>query len=689
MTFDRSKAMRNAERFIAQGKIRSAIDEYKQVVRYDPRDYGTLNMLGDLHVKDSNKSEAVRCYTQVAEYYAKQGFSQKAIAIYNKISRLKPESPEISEKLAELYKSKGSVSEAKSHYTTLAEHYLKNGYRTEACAIWKQIGILDPNNTQVFITLAEAYLEDNQLDEAAEAYCEAGGRFSRAGDHQSAVDSLTKALTINPSNVNCLNSFVKELSELDRADEAIEKLEDLLKTNPHNRDVARILIDLHIGCQRPDDAEAVLIKLVEHEPANYGKFLELVGMYIARSEAKAASRALAMCSEHMLMGGQSEELESSINSILAIDPKELGALRMQARFYSWKRDKDGLQETLATMATAAKEAASVDDERYALSQLTILIPHKVEYSDRLEEINREHGFVHNAFDNRIIQEQFNGVDAQTLFNADFTEEETASNGQDFEFETNGHVESNGHARIDVAEFFAEEIAELSDDSVDMVEEEILAPKYESDLDKEIESLRFYVENEYFELAGRTLEELRSRFGNQSQFDEFDRVLQRAVAEQSEGTKPLDIAEIRNEFGIDEVDEVDATDDGDYETRYQMAIAYQEMGLLEEAIREYQDAVAIVRPNDGTRRFFQCANLLGHCFMQNGMANLALKWYRRALETEGLNDDEKQGIWYQLAQAYEAEGDIENAGRYFEQVYAENVDYRDVGECLKRLSVQAA
>ena len=132
-------------------------------------------------------------YEKVAEYYSKQGFSQKAIAIYNKIGRIKPDSPEVSEKLAELYKSKGSVSEAKSHYTTLAEHYLKKGYRTEAYAIWKQIGLLDPNNTQVFITLAEAYLEDNELDEAAEAYCEAADRFSRAGDHAASVDSLDQS----------------------------------------------------------------------------------------------------------------------------------------------------------------------------------------------------------------------------------------------------------------------------------------------------------------------------------------------------------------------------------------------------------------------------------------------------------------------------------------------------------------
>ncbi|HYJ92366.1 MAG TPA: tetratricopeptide repeat protein [Pyrinomonadaceae bacterium] len=686
MTFDRSKAMRNAERFIAQGKIRSAIDEYKQVVRHDSRDYITLNMLGDLHVKESNENEAIRCYNQVAEYYAKQGFSQKAIAIYNKIARLRPESPEVSEKLAELYKSKGSVSEAKSHYTTLAEHYLKKGYRTEAYAIWKQIGILDPNNTQVFITLAEAYLEDNQLDEAAEAYCEAAGRFSRAGDHTASVDALNKALAINASNVNCLNSFVRELSELGRTDEAVERLEDILKTNPRNREVARLLIDCHINCGRPDDAEAVLIKLAEWEPSNYDKFLDLVKMYVERGEASSASRALTMCSEHMLMGGQSEELETYINTTLAIDSDDLASLRLLARFHSWKRDKDGLQETLIKIATVAKEASSVDDERYALSQLTILIPHQTEFSDRLNELNELHGFVDNPFDNRIIQEQFNGTDSQYEFETNFAiTSEVSAVTIDAQIERDGHA--NGNGKPDIVEMFDAEIQNLDVEGADIIEDEILTPKYETELDKELESIRFYLENEYFELASRTLEELRQRFGNLPEFNEFDVRLKSAVAEQNNGSKPLDIAEIRNEFGIDDLDPI--IDDGDYDTHYQMGIAYQEMGLTEEAIKEYQDAVALVRPNDGTKRFLQCANLLGHCFMESGMANLALTWYRRALETNNLTDDEKQGIWYELARAYEADGDVENAGRYFEQVYAENVDYRDVGECLKRISVQAA
>jgi tetratricopeptide (TPR) repeat protein len=682
MTFDRSKAMRNAERFIAQGKIRSAIDEYKDVVKGDPRDFGTLNMLGDLHVKEGNQNEAVRCYEKVAEHYSKQGFSQKAIAIYNKIARIKPDSPEISEKLAGLYKSKGSVSEAKSHYTTLAEHYLKKGYRTEAYAIWKQIGILDPNNTQVFITLAEAYLEDNELDEAAEAYCEAANRFSRAGDHHSAIDSLTKALTINPSNVNSLNTFVSELNQLGRGEEAIEKLEDMLQTNPRNRDVARLLIDSHMSCDRPEDAERVLIKLVEQEPANYEKFIELVTIYLERREAAAAARALTMCSEHMLMGGQSDELHSNLSAILELDPKELAAMRMLIRFYSWKRDKDALQESLIQLAAIAKDAESIDDERYALSQLSVILPHQTEFTDRLNSINKQFGFIDNPFDETILQEQLSDADVIDFDSADAT--------SPVEFaETDFHIERNGNhhpTNVEVvgAELYNETIEQFA--GADIVEDEMLAPTYETDVDKELESLRFYIENEYFELASRTLGELRERFGESAEFQEIEAKLNNAVANQNSGSKPLDIAEIRNEFGIDEVEVID---DSDFDTHYQMGIAYQEMGLLEESIREYQDAISLVGPNDGTRRFFQCANLLGHCFIQNGMANLALTWYQRALETKNLNEDEKQGIWYEMAHAYEAEGDVENAGRYFEQVYAENVDYRDVGERIKKLAVEAA
>ena len=186
MSFDKTKAMRNAERFLSQGKIRAAISEYQRVVENDPKDFSTLNILGDLYAKNSDKQEAVGCFTQVAEYYNMQGFAHKAIAIYNKISRIEPGSMEVSAKLAQLYKSKGSVSEAKTHYTALAEQYQRKGQKIEALAIWKQIAELDPNNTDIYLKIAEVCWQEDQPDDAAKAFTEAGLRLTAQGKYVNA-----------------------------------------------------------------------------------------------------------------------------------------------------------------------------------------------------------------------------------------------------------------------------------------------------------------------------------------------------------------------------------------------------------------------------------------------------------------------------------------------------------------------
>ena len=131
-------------------------------------------------------------------------------------------------------------------------------------------------------------------------------------------------------------------------------------------------------------------------------------------------------------------------------------------------------------------------------------------------------------------------------------------------------------------------------------------------------------------------------------------------------------------------EISFNEDDDFETHYQLGIAYKEMGLIEDSIREFQDAVKLVDANDGTRRFFLSCNLLGHCFMDKMMPNLAVMWYRRCLDTANLNADERQGLRYEVANAFESGGDKEKAIEYFEKIYVENVDYRDVGERLEIL-----
>lgn len=676
MSFDKAKAMRNAERFVAQGKLRAAIAEYRSVVDNDPRDIATLNMLGDLYAKNAEKKEAVVCYFQVAEHYNTQGFSQKAIAIYNKISRIQPDSIEVSSKLAELHKVKGSLSEARSHYTTLAEHYQKNGRRLEALAMYKQIALLDPNNTEVCMNLADSYIRENQKDDALEAYAEAGARFSRQGKQEEAIRALMKGFDIKSTDLRILNGLVKAQTALGRAGKASSLLEEILENEPYNRDVLYLLIECCIDSQNAAGAEKAVVKLVEIEPANYPKFLDLIRIYLNVNDPESAARILTMSSEYMLAGGQSDECGKWIDEILERDPAQLSGLRLLVRYSSWLKDENGFRLALERLYSAASTNSSVEDERFALTQLVVIRPHETRFRDRLTEINEEFGFDDTVADEELLHAQFAHEHPPEFTTA--TEAAEYTNGAVVEgtiMETPSGFEFHG-----------------ADQPIEGERVEF-SHSAEQKIQKEIESINFYIENDYSDLAEKAIGELAAEFGDREEFAELRSKIgvDKSVEIKTEVVVPsaeftastLGINEIRSEFGLEAGED---SDDEDYDTHYHMGVAYQEMGLLEEAIREYQEAVSIVKTNDAARRFFKCANLLGHCFLQNGKPNHAITWFDRALDTPDISPEEHHGLWYELALAHEANSDDENAARFFEQVYAEDVDFRDVADRIKNLVV---
>lgn len=702
MIFDKKKAMRNAERYLSQGKIRLAISEYQQVVTHDPRDFGTMNMLGDLHIKNSDPKSAVTCYSSVAEHYSNQGFAQKAIAVYNKISKLEPNSVEVSEKLAELYKLKGSVAEARAHYIVLAEHYQSKGRKMEALAMWKQIAQLDPKNTEVYQNLGESYLQEGMNDEAVESFREAGIRLSQQGSHDEAHAALSKALEHDQHGLKTLSAFVDSKFAQGKPEDAAAKLAEVLESQPRNVDFLGLLIDCHIKAGEVAEAEKAVIKLVEQEPANYPKFLILARVYLNNGDLDSAARILTMSSEHLLVGGQADDFHSLVGEILAGNTEHLDGLRLLVQFCSWQRDEDNFRGSLVRLSDAANKNEAVDDERYALSQLVMIVPHEVGYAARLKEINEEFGYSDDEVQENLFDKRFHKNGDAPELNA-FAVVSAAE--EPVNADTNGHaadfaiVTDAASGDVNGFDYSAGSGLEngFDESETPFANVEAEPSKPVSKLQKEVDSIKFYIESGYIELAEKAFGELAAQFGDQPEIAELrallgspvpaqasaDTYTAQPVSSTANGHKTIGLEDLRSELGLEDAEFIDDTD---YDTHYHTAVAYQEMGLLEDAIREFQDAVNLVKPNDGTRRFFQCTNLLGHCFMQKGMPHIALMWFQRTLETPGLSDEEKQGLWYELGGAYEAEGDIENAGKYFEQVYAENVDFRDVGQRIKNMAI---
>lgn len=122
--------------------------------------------------------------------------------------------------------------------------------------------------------------------------------------------------------------------------------------------------------------------------------------------------------------------------------------------------------------------------------------------------------------------------------------------------------------------------------------------------------------------------------------------------------------------------VEATD---FQSHYDLGVAFKEMGLLDEAIAQFQKAM---RAPGGRLRG---AEALGIAFFEQGRLAVAESVLGRAIDAAPGGDDEKIGLIYWLGRALEAQGKTLQATRTYERALAEDITFLDLRDRLARLS----
>jgi tetratricopeptide (TPR) repeat protein len=110
---------------------------------------------------------------------------------------------------------------------------------------------------------------------------------------------------------------------------------------------------------------------------------------------------------------------------------------------------------------------------------------------------------------------------------------------------------------------------------------------------------------------------------------------------------------------------------DFETHYDLGIAYKEMGLLDDAINEFR----IVMKDPA--REVQCHLMIGLCFLEKGMQTDAIGQFKKGLYVEGITEREALSMYFELGQAYERLNDPREALYYYEKVMKRDPNFRDV------------
>ncbi len=150
-------------------------------------------------------------------------------------------------------------------------------------------------------------------------------------------------------------------------------------------------------------------------------------------------------------------------------------------------------------------------------------------------------------------------------------------------------------------------------------------------------------------------------------------------EEPTGDEEADFADMLKKFKQGVADNVE---EEDYQSHYDLGIAYKEMGLLDEAISEFQKAL---RGADNRVRTYEA---IGQCFMEKEQFQMATTLLGRALHEKGMGDDKLVGVLYLLGRAAEALGKPDDALTYYQRVFVIDVQFRDVGDRMNAIEKAA-
>ena len=153
---DKTAIIREAQKFLARGQIDKAIAEWEKLIKESP-DANTYNTIGDLYLKKGDKTPAIDSFHKAARFFRDEGFSLKALALYKKILNIDTSNTSALYALGELSEEKGLTTDAIKYYLASADILSKEGKKDELLKAYDKILRLSPSNIPLRNKVAEIF----------------------------------------------------------------------------------------------------------------------------------------------------------------------------------------------------------------------------------------------------------------------------------------------------------------------------------------------------------------------------------------------------------------------------------------------------------------------------------------------------------------------------------------------------
>ena len=698
--------LRIAEHYREQEFRLKAIAMYRKIEKLKPRDPATARELAALYSAQGLIADARAQYLVVADAHTRAGESKQTLEVLHKIADLDPNNTEIRLKLAAGYLKEGMEAEAAKAYSETANRLLESSRFEASLDAYSKALELRPHDRTALKGLVSAHAALGTADDAAEL--------------------LEKAVADVPDDLELISMLARAYIDAEDAAGAERATAMLMvqDTSNYRRYIEVAQVYLKVG----QEAEAARIVGTIIEPMLAGReesdLLELVNELLARDPEHVAClrllarihwwqrdmeklrAALERLAEAAEAAGLVEDERYALTQLVRLVPDAQGyldRLNLIGGFLEDSGDGTSMSDDPSLATVPSYEGFAIvgePDPELPAGQTS-----EFEWNSVAEEPPSHAGVsfadLNETEDQSKVTVLPDPVSADPLTqSADFAE---------------GLVQTATDHLAGEAQGSPADIKVM--------------------MRQELESVDFYIAQGYSDIAFDTLELLERQFGSHPEIESRRETL-KAGKEDSKaeplksGPQPVGsgstltaetdspaidlsfgdieieqtptvptpapvgsgldsgLAEIFEEFRL-EAEGESASSNEDFETHYNMATAYKEMDLLDEAIREFQIAAGLTGSVEAAPRFFQCCNMLGHCFVEKEMPRAAVLWFKKGLDAPGRSPEEYKALQYELGSAYEAMGDLTRAVAAFTEVYGVDVGYRDIAEKLESLQARAA
>ena len=711
-----------AEIFRKEGFSLKALALYKKILNIEPSDAKSLDALGELSEEKNIAADAVKYYHAAAGLYMKSGRKAAAVRTYSRMVRLSADNLPLRKQIADVYSKEGFVEEASCEYVEIARLLGEKGENQEAITYLERAVEIKPSNNEALAATASIY---EKLGDTGKAIESLKAAISRAGRSDASLLRLA-GLCLHAGKTAESRQYAGELLRMDPGNAAAKRLlaDACFREGDMKEAWAQYapVIDELVSRAGFDEARGIVELFMEPEPIQARRML--ISLLKQENDSAGVLKELKELGKLLRASGDLRGAAECLNEALSVSPDDeqiAGMLRDLAQ------EGDGAAEEKAE-ETADNEEVTEEDKsvqeiiaqadrmlsdglaggaRELLESFKLKAPGNVQLHRKLKSVYLAANDRQQAVTECIILAELYRRAGDETKRAEVIDEAFAIDPADERLpERFGRSEETNLRRPEAEK--EKEIGKEKENTLSAAEgflgpgslsqgpDAPVQPAVRMELSEKLSEASFYLHQGLYEEAEKIYRELIVHFPDdeairdrleeiealKAQPDACPSVLPVKTGGQdpdagdaSENGMDDDVGRIFDEFkkGVEK-----QIDPGDAETRYNLGIAYKEMGLLDDAIREFQ--TILTAPAFGVK----AASVLAVCHMEKGLYPQAVEVLKAAIEKVDPAHDAYWGLKYDLAQALEKNAKPKEALELYMEVCRRNSGFREVAARITAL-----